>query len=158
MAARRVARCRASASAVAVLFLVETGAYINAIRMDILATALAHRHGMPKPEDVLFSGRLSCLAPDVSEGRVDKDFADEPRLVEMLALVHRNLRLMGDPFERPLTWSALIQRTGETVPKRRVSHRDGRDDLRGAASLATAGASIIAQAVLGRPHVSTLPL
>ena len=54
MAARRVARCRASASAVAVLFLVETGAYINAIRMDILATALAHRHGMLKPEDVYF--------------------------------------------------------------------------------------------------------
>jgi hypothetical protein len=38
----------------AVLFLVETGAYINAIRMDILATALAHRHGMPKPGDVYF--------------------------------------------------------------------------------------------------------
>src|SRR5437879_3317446 len=40
MAAWPVARCRASASAVAVLFLVETGAYINAIRSsrDMLAT------------------------------------------------------------------------------------------------------------------------
>jgi hypothetical protein len=78
-----VARCRASASAVAVLFLVETGAYINAIRMDILATALAHRHGMPKPEDVYFpvASRGSCKS-------AVRNAIARRRL-------HRNLRLMG---------------------------------------------------------------
>jgi hypothetical protein len=44
---------------------------------------LLHEIGQPPLQHYL----SQCLAPDVSEGRVDKDFADEPRLVEMLALV-----------------------------------------------------------------------
>jgi hypothetical protein len=37
-------------------FQVEAGAYINVLRsgLDMLATALAHRHGMSKPEDAYF--------------------------------------------------------------------------------------------------------
>src|SRR4051794_35545949 len=37
-------------------FLVETGAYINAIRssLDILATSLAYRYGVPKPDKCYF--------------------------------------------------------------------------------------------------------
>jgi len=37
-------------------FSVEVGAYINAIRssLDILAVALAHRHGIPRPNDAYF--------------------------------------------------------------------------------------------------------
>ena len=37
-------------------FVVEVGAYINSIRssLNVLATALAYRYQMPKPEDVYF--------------------------------------------------------------------------------------------------------
>ena len=59
-------------------------------RLDVLGTlfgahtpGLLHEIGQPPLQHYL----SQCLAPDVSEGRVDKDFADEPRLVEMLALV-----------------------------------------------------------------------
>jgi hypothetical protein len=45
-------------------FNVEVGAYINAIRssLDLLATALAERHGMPKPEDAYFPIANSAVA------------------------------------------------------------------------------------------------
>jgi hypothetical protein len=45
-------------------FNVEMGAYVNAIRssLDILATALAHRHSVPKPEDVYFPVAISEAA------------------------------------------------------------------------------------------------
>jgi hypothetical protein len=42
-------------------FIVEAGAYIHSIRsgLDILATALAYRYQMPRPEDAYFPRR--CL-------------------------------------------------------------------------------------------------
>ena len=45
-------------------FNVEVGAYINAIRssLDLLATALAERQGMPKPEDAYFPIANSAAA------------------------------------------------------------------------------------------------
>jgi hypothetical protein len=44
-------------------FQVEAGAYINVLRsgLDMLATTLAHRHGMTKPEDAYFPVAKSAL-------------------------------------------------------------------------------------------------
>jgi hypothetical protein len=107
------------------------GSYSILLRRSEVQDRGAPRHAQAGRR--LFSGRLSGKLQICCSKRYSKASASSKSPFD------------GDPFERPLTWPALIQRTGETVPKRRVSHRDGRDDLRGAASLATAGASIIAQ-------------